>query len=212
MLKRNSGGSLIELTLILPFILLFAVTLVSLARVYYTHNLVIHTLTDTLTKVSVLFRQEFFNQGVDQTAFRNRLVQAIQRENRVSRIDLGFLNETDGIQIFFEDISGNVPADNSFDGALILYYDSDRDAFGNRILLQFDGNGAPPVEFANNCLSTTPRRFFFNPYRIRMRFNMDTRINLLGFPREFTITEESSAVLGDMTFEEICASLGTPII
>lgn len=162
MKKRNSSGSLIELTFILPFILLFAITLVSIARIYYTHNLVINTLTDTLTKTSVLFRQEFFNKGVDEGSFRARLIQAIQRDNQVTRINLGFLGDPNGLILSFEDISGDIPPNNSYPGSLILFFDSGRDTLGNRILLKFDGNGAPPIEFANNCLSTTPRRFFFN--------------------------------------------------
>lgn len=211
--QRDSSGVLLEYAIALPFIIGIAMTLISLAQVYYTHNLLKHLVTDSAAKVATLLRPEFFGtSGEDIPA---RIAQAIQNDNEVSRINLVFLDDPANMTIEYVDLSDTQNPDNTETGALTVYLDKGFIDVGGGIFerdLEPYVSGTSSANYFSNCFNFNfERPMFFNPYKIVLTFRMDYEVNFFGiFPTTFNMVESSSKVLADMHMTDICARIGPP--
>lgn len=207
--RQSFGSSNIELALILPFIILISITLINLVQIYYTHNLLKNITADVTNNSATLFRQEFFRDvsTPDAAAFEARVITAI-KEN-VNNLDTSFLDEAGNITISFEDLSGNNV--DTYQGALTVYQNNGLIDGGGGALVEDIVSyqaGAVPQSMINNCNSNSIiNSISFRPYKLTIRLSYDVTVTIFFLDQTFTIEEEASRVIGDISFQEICAKL-----
>lgn len=208
LILRKKQGSLLELTFALPILILIAITLIGFVRIFYTHNLVQNVVTDSTTKVATLLRKHYFGTTflVDATV-NQEIIDAIQADSDLSRIDLSFLDTAGNFTLSYEDLDGN-PAENTLTAATRIYMDP---GDGGALITYTPGFAMDP-RISANCTTTASRRpMYFRHYKINIAFSMPITIPLFGINSSFTINEDASAVVADMSINDICSRLGFPI-
>lgn len=200
---RKQSGTLLELALALPFIILVAIALVNLAQIYYTHNLMQHSVTDASTKVATLTRLEFFASGVDDNTYRSRVITAIKNDLAdIARLESTFLDAAGGFNITFEDLSGG--GVNTLAGALTMFYQEDLNTAETSYV-----SGGVPADITAACTTNlTPGQMRFNPYRVTLQFAKVIPIKIFRQNLSFTIRTEASDVLQNLTPNQICTAMG----
>lgn len=204
---RSKKGTILELAFAFPFIIILAFTLISVAQIYYTQNLLRNTVTDTATKLSVLFRNEFFSPASHRTEaeFISLMKAAIKNENEISRLKFNFFDNVDGFAITFEDLGAGA-ALNTYDGALRLYL---RPGLGQADIT-YDpstGTGAIPQAIQDNC-ADQETTMNFNEFMAKVRFKMPVTLNIFNANFNYVLDVESNTILGQLDQETICTAMG----